>query len=67
MERETVFITERPPRLNAEAVPEREYISLARSVLALAGTVREDDPDFQLWKTDREAWKQKRKEKTSWN
>ena len=67
MERETVFVTEPPPRLNAEAVPEREYISIARSVLALAGTVREDDPDFQLWKTDREAWRAKKKGEATWN
>ena len=62
----TAFLVEPPPRLNADEVPEREYKSLARSVLALAGTVREEDPDFRLWKTDREAWEQKRKGGTKW-
>lgn len=55
------YITEPVPQLNAEAVREYEYRSLAAVVLAAAGSVDKDDPDFQLWKQDRAAWAEKRK------
>lgn len=58
------YITDPVPVLDAEAVREYEYRSLAAIVLTAAGGVDRNDPDRILWETDHDAWVRKQKERS---
>lgn len=59
------YITDPVPVLDAEAVREYEYRSLAAIVMDAARGVDRTDPDRILWETDHDAWVRKQKEKSS--
>lgn len=62
MEVRKVFYTAEPtPVPDASAVRASEYRALALLVLEKAKAVHENSPDYILWKTDREAWRAKKK------
>ncbi len=57
------YITDPVPVLDASAVHEYEYRSLAAIVLEAARGVDRTDPDRILWETDHDAWVRKQREK----
>lgn len=59
------YITAPVPVLDASAVHEYEYRSLAAVVLEAARGVDRTDPDRILWETDHDAWVRKQREKSS--
>lgn len=59
------YITDPVPVLDAEAVREYEYRSLAAIVMETARGADRTDPDRILWETDHDAWVRKQKEKSA--